>query len=535
MNLNKITAGRTMSITKHISFLVVDDKQPMRTVITNQLRAFGAEKIAQVANGREALILLKHKPFDVILSDWNMPVMDGLELLKAVRSDETLCHLPFVMITAEAERGRIAEAIVCGVSDFLVKPYNAKNLLSRVEKAMSWKPRKIPATLAMESSNPIETAPQEPVQPTILIVDDIPDNLQLLSDLFKDQYRVRIAQNGKKALDICTAEQAPDLVLLDIMMPDMDGFEVAKRMREHPGSEHIPVIFVTAMTGNDARLKGLKLGAVDFITKPVDPDVLIPRVRNFMRYVELHKQLQGDYDSMLENARLKEDVEHITRHDLKDPLSSVIGLVQALAEDSSMTREQIEQLRLTEETALEALNIINLSSELYKIETGRFKLNAQPIIIGDILRRIVEISRNTFNVKRLTISVTTDVISVDDEVPHCLGDAMLCYSLFQNLIKNACEAAPENGRVLVTLINGDPLNISIQNNGAVPAQIRECFFDKYVTHGKSNGNGIGTYSAKLLTEAQNGSISLEVSDEKNLTTITVRLPKPMETPTKAPS
>jgi CheY-like chemotaxis protein len=520
-----------MLITKHTSFLVVDDKQPMRTIISSQLRAFGAVKITQVANGREALILLKNQPFDVILSDWNMPVMDGLELLKAVRSDEMLCHLPFVMITAETERGHIAEAIVSGVSDFLVKPYNAKTLLRRVEKALSWKPRKIPAMPEIPSS--IEPEKKEPILPTILIVDDIPDNLQLLSDLFKDEYRVRVAHNGKKALDICTSENAPDLVLLDIMMPDMDGFEVAKRMREHPGSEHIPVIFVTAMTDNDTRLKGLELGAVDFVTKPIDPDVLIPRVRNFMRYVELHKQLQDDYDSMLENARLREDVEHITRHDLKNPLSGVIGLIQSLAEDGSMNRKQIDQLRLVEETALEALNIINLSSELYKIETGRFKLDAQPIIIGDVLRRIAEICRNTFNSKHITISVATDVTSVDEEIPHSLGDAMFCYSLFQNLIKNACEAAPENSRVVVMLIDSDPLKITIQNNGAVPAPIREHFFDKFVTHGKSSGTGLGTYSAKLLTEAQNGSISLDVSDEKNLSTVTVRLPRHREISTKA--
>ena len=520
-----------MLITKHTSFLVVDDQQPMRTVILSQLRAVGAEKIAQVSNGREALILLKNQPFDIILSDWNMPVMDGLELLKAVRSDDKLSHLPFIMITAETQRGAIAEAIVCGVSDFLVKPYNAKSLLSRVEKALSCKPRKT-FVMPYESSDPIAPAIKEPTQPTILIVDDMPDNLQLLSDMFTDAYRVRVAHNGKKALDICTSENAPDLVLLDIIMPDMDGFEVAKRMRDHPRSEHIPVIFVTAMTDNDTRLRGLELGAVDFVTKPVDPEVLIPRVRNFMRYVELHKQLQGDYDSMLDNARLKEDVEQMTRHDLKNPLSGVIGLMQSLAEDGSMNRKQIEQLRLAEETALEALNIINLSSELYKIETGRFKLNAKSIIIGDILRRVVEISRSVFHVKGITISVATDVTSVDEEVPHGLGDAMFCYSLFQNLIKNACEAAPENSKVFVTLINGNPLKITIQNNGAVPAEIRESFFDKYATHGKSNGTGIGTYSAKLLTEAQNGSISLDVSDGENLTTVMVKLPRYMGMSTK---
>ena len=114
---------------------------------------------------------------------------------------------------------------------------------------------------------------------------------------------------------------------------------------------------------------------------------------------------------------------------------------------------------------------------------------------------------------------------VGEEIPNALGDAMLCYSLFQNLIKNACEASPENGRVTVSLINGNPLRINIQNKGAVPDEIRKRFFDKFVTHGKQGGTGIGTYSAKVLVEAQNGTISLVVLDQENLTTITVALPR----------
>jgi len=295
-------------------------------------------------------------------------------------------------------------------------------------------------------------------------------------------------------------------------------------MREHPASVTIPVIFVTAMTGEDARLKGLELGAVDFVTKPVDPDLLKLRVRNFMRYVELHKQLQANYDGMLELANLREDVEQITRHDMKGPLASVIGLVQALGDNGSMNHKQIGQLRMVEETALQVLDMINLSSELFKIETGRFNLDAKPVNIGNILRRIVEISRKTFAEKHVIVAIDTDM-PVGEDVPIALGDSMFCYSLFQNLVKNACEAAPEKSRVEVTLIDETPLRIVIQNRGAVPAEIRERFFDKFVTLGKEGGTGLGTYSAKLLTEAQKGTISMDVSDQENQTTITVTLPR----------
>ena len=529
-------------INKQTVFLVVDDFEPMRVVTSNQLRSMGAKIIVMANDGAEALRMLKNRRVDIVLSDWNMPIMTGLELLKAVRADEKLSHLPFIMITAEAERDRVEEAIVNGVSDLLVKPYTADRFSSHVENAMTLRPRSgslaraVPAVnrKVLEDSNlparhatGVDVATQnksDVLRPTILVVDDTADNLLLLSQLFKDEYRVRIAHSGEKALGICQSNSPPDLVLLDIMMPGMDGFEVARRMREHPTSVAIPVIFVTAMTDENARLKGLELGAVDFINKPIDPNVLKPRVRNFMRYVELHKQLQANYDGMLELARLKENVEQMTRHDMKGSLAGVIGLVQVLADDDLMNHKQVAQLRMAEETALQVLNMINLSSEIFKIETGRFELDAKSVDIGFILHRIVEISRTAFVSKHLTVVIDTDM-PVGEEIPNALGDAMLCYSLFQNLIKNACEASPENGRVTVSLINGNPLRINIQNKGAVPDEIRKRFFDKFVTHGKQGGTGIGTYSAKVLVEAQNGTISLVVLDQENLTTITVALPR----------
>ncbi|TRZ57873.1 MAG: hybrid sensor histidine kinase/response regulator [Rhodocyclaceae bacterium] len=523
-------------------FLVVEDMETMRAVTAAQLRSLGAGSVLLTNNGAEALRVLQKQRVDIVLSDRNMPVMSGLELLKVIRSDERLSHLPFIMITAETERERVAEAVACGVSELLVKPYTADRLASRIEKALNSRPRSgspvlakaaagsgspklapvsVPAGTIKESADRVSP---EPAAPMILIVDDTPANLQLLSHLFEDEYRVRVATNGQKALNICQSNDPPDLVLLDVMMPGMDGFEVARRMREHPTSESIPVIFVTAMDQADARLKGLTLGAVDFITKPIEPDVLKPRVRNFLRYVELHKQLQADYDGILEAARLREDVEQVMRHDLKGPLAGVIGLAQSLADDAAMSRNHVQQLRLLEQTTLQLLNMINLSSELFKIETGRFNLDAKPAEICDILQRIVEMSATTYAEKHLIFSFVTDV-PAGREMPQVLGDAMFCYSLFQNLIKNACEAAPSGSRVSVTLNDDAPLRIAIQNKAAVPAEIRAGFFDKFVTHGKEGGTGLGTYSAKLLAEAQNGTIALHVSDQEDETMIIVTLPR----------
>ncbi|MHB1117366.1 ATP-binding response regulator [Sideroxydans sp.] len=519
----------TYRIDKRTIFLVVDDLEPMRKVTANQLRSLGAETILMASNGAEALRILQNKPVDIVLSDWSMPLMSGLDLLKAMRSDDKLAGLPFIMVTAEAERHRIEEAIGAGVSDLLVKPYTASCLASRVGKALTTQPRAVfaaPATFQPPAASPapVRDDLHEYVRTTILIVDDMPDNLQLLSNLFTDEYRVRIAHNGDKALSICLSMDPPDLVLLDIMMPGMDGFEVAKRMRNHPSSENIPVIFVSAMVDEEARLQGMELGAVDFVCKPVDPDTLIPRVRNFLHFVNLRKQLQADYDGMLESARLHEDVELMMRHDMRGPLASVIAMLHEMESDSSASSPQFSQLRRIEETTLQVLDMINLSSELFKIEKGRFHLDAQPVMIVPLLRRIVEIARTTYAEKHLTVEVDSDM-QVGIEVPQVLGDSLFCYSIFQNLLKNACEAAPDNSRVSVILQDETPLRILIQNKGLVPAEIRPRFFDKFVTHSKLNGTGIGTYSAKLLTEAQNGNVALDISEAKNLTTVSVSLPR----------
>jgi CheY-like chemotaxis protein len=544
------------------TFLVVDDFDSMRKVTINQLKQLGCVKMVEAANGAEALKILRRQTITMILSDWNMPVMSGLELLLHVRADPQLYAIPFLMITAEAERDRVMQAIQAGVSELLVKPYTSGRFCERMEKSMNAKSRhkgpinpaeamagtgvtvnvrNAPPTLtagtapsavppAPTSMASVATAAPAPKKkderPTILVVDDTPDNLHLLAGIFKDEYRVKIAHNGEKALTICHSDNPPDLILLDIMMPGMDGFEVAQKLRGHPSSEHIPVIFVTALTDEDSRLKGMELGAVDFVTKPIDPAALKVRVKNFMRYVELHNQLQADYDEMLAMERLKEDVETITRHDMKAPLAGVIGLLQALSEGNNLTADQKEMLQMAEETALQALDMINLSNELYKIETGRFVLKPAMVTVAQIVRRIAEIQRKAFAVKELTIAVATPH-GVGDDTLVAIGDSMLCYSLFQNLLKNACEAAPESTAITITIYpgsSGKPLRVTIDNKGAVPAQIRDTFFDKFATAGKQGGTGIGTYSAKLLAEAQGGTIAMESSDETNSTRITITLP-----------
>jgi putative two-component system response regulator len=117
---------------------------------------------------------------------------------------------------------------------------------------------------------------------TVLVVDDTPDNLSLMSGLLKDDYKVKVANGGEKALKIAQSDSPPDLILLDIMMPGMDGYEVCRHLKENPATRDIPVIFLTAKAEVEDEKKGLELGAVDYLTKPVSPPIVMARVRNHL-------------------------------------------------------------------------------------------------------------------------------------------------------------------------------------------------------------------------------------------------------------
>lgn len=521
--------------------LVVDDQESIRKITVNYLRQFGISHILEASNGAEAFRILGAHHVTLVLSDWNMPVMNGLELLLSVRRNEKLYALPFMMITAETERDLILQTVQAGVSDLLVKPFTYSSFAKRLTRLLNWQPRfnkPLDSIGAMVSSGSAMfgvahesvgiTTIMPPVEKpleraTILVVDDTPDNLQLLAGLFDDEYRVKLANNGEKALQICQSDTPPDLLLLDIMMPGMDGFDVAKALRSHPSSENIPIIFVTAMSDSAARTRGLELGAIDFVTKPVDPESLRLRIKNFIRYIDLRRQLQADYDCMLSTEQLKDDVERIIRHDIKSPLAGVLGLIQGVIESGAISGAVLEQLQMAEEASLRALDMINLSAELYKIETGRFVLDPKPVPLIKILKRVSAMAQKTFSVKGLVIEV--DMPSgIDDSRLESIGDEMFCYSLFENLIRNACEAAPDNSRIEIVVYAEKPRCVTIINKGVVPALIRERFFEKFVSAGKPDGSGLGTYSARLLVEAQSGSISMETSDDSGTTTVKVMLP-----------
>lgn len=140
-----------------------------------------------------------------------------------------------------------------------------------------------------------------PTKPIVLVVDDTPENIDVVNGLLKDKYQVKVALDGPKALGIASSLKPPDLILLDIMMPEMDGYEVCSKLKEDPATAEIPILFLTAKAEIEDMVKGFELGAVDYVTKPFNPEELLARVQTHLEHQYLFKQV-ADMKSRLEES-----------------------------------------------------------------------------------------------------------------------------------------------------------------------------------------------------------------------------------------
>jgi DNA-binding response OmpR family regulator len=378
--------------------------------------------------------------------------------------------------------------------------------------------------------------PMTESKPRILIVDDDRYNLNILVHMLKSTYRIIVAKNGKEALRKAISPHPPDLILLDIMMPGMDGYEVCQRLKAHPKTHAIPVIFITAMSEVGDEIKGFEVGAIDYLTKPVSPSIVKARVKNHLelkqarKVLEEQKQtLEEQNKALIEAARLREDVECITTHDLKTPLNTILGFSQVIMEEKHLPEKALAYLKRVEESGYKMLDMLNRSLNLLKMEQGTYQVQLTSVDLVQVVDKIAVETKKLIQSKNLTLDLFVNGHPPGAKGMFCVhGENLLCYSMLANLIKNALEASPEGERVLVTFETTDQATIRIHNQGAVPEHIQDKFFEKYVTSGKKRGTGLGTYSAKLMAETQHGGIAMTTS-ERDGTTVTIRLPKAANT------
>lgn len=258
--------------------LVVDDNPVNAEVAQAYLVRMGLS-VSIAENGEQAVAQFRMQPFDVILMDIQMPVMDGYEATRQIRAMNQ--DVPIIALTAASLVEDRERAIAAGMNAHLSKPFDAASLGKVLTEWLGAK-----GTLN-EPDEPDSEADAELRLPdddrkTLLIVDDVPANVKMLANYLKDEYIIQVAGRGEKALEIAHSAHPPDLILLDIMMPDMDGYAVCRELKNNPQTQQIPVIFVSALSETAEEEQGLSLGAVDYITKPFHLPIVRARIRNQM-------------------------------------------------------------------------------------------------------------------------------------------------------------------------------------------------------------------------------------------------------------
>jgi signal transduction histidine kinase len=232
-----------------------------------------------------------------------------------------------------------------------------------------------------------------------------------------------------------------------------------------------------------------------------------------------------DITARKQAERLQEEVQQMTRHDLKTPLNAIIGMPQILLDEENLTPQQKELLGYIQESGHRMLNMINQSLHLYHMEMGSYELSPQQIDLLQLLRRIQQDLQNILHQKALGFGIQVQGQAAEPQAQFfILAEEGLCYTMLGNLLQNAAEASPVRSWININLETAPGKTvIQIHNQGAVPEDIQGRFFEKMITKGKKQGTGLGTYSARLIARIHGGDIFLQSSQEQG-TLVSIHLP-----------
>ena len=347
----------------------------------------------------------------------------------------------------------------------------------------------------------------------ILVVDDSPDNLFLVQTILEEEgYEITLAENGRSALN--EIEQSPpDLVLLDVMMPGMDGYEVTRRVRDNAKLPFIPILLITAHD-HASVVEGLDTGADDFIRKPVQVDELLARVRSLLR-------LKHSVDERDQIARQREDFVSWLTHDLRTPIVAAERMLSlfrqgALGELSPGMQEAIATM---DRSNRNLLAMVNTLLEVYRYEAGRKTLSFSPIDLRKLLQEVIEELSPLAEEKNLTLKLDLGE-SADSHLRDCkiIGDRMEIHRVLTNLIGNAIKFT-DSGSVAVhasiasnTSDSDNPaVVIDVNDTGpGITLEDQKVLFERFRQgNHKRSGSGLGLHLSRRIVEAHQGAIEVK--------------------------
>ena len=363
-----------------------------------------------------------------------------------------------------------------------------------------------------------ELVPPPADAPLILVADDVPANVELLFDqLHVLGFRAIAACDGPSALATCF-EHAPDLCILDVSMPAGDlgvddrstGFEVCRRIKRDPRTARIPVIFVTALNDTTDRVKAIEAGGDDFLTKPHNRLVLGARVRSLLKLKAATDALEESLRKQKELEKVRDDLMKMIVHDLKSPLTSIIGAMEMLIDGDfgAMSAEQRGALGDAESRAEDLLGLIEDLLEVARLEETRLALHLSPLAPAALLTEVRYEWEMRFQQERATAVVEGAV-----DAPTIEADHALLKRVFSNLIQNALTHSARS--VTVTLgarsDNGGTLFTVSDDGVGIPTEYHDIIFRKFeqvkTPHiPRVRSSGLGLAFCKLVVEAHGGRI-----------------------------
>ena len=348
--------------------------------------------------------------------------------------------------------------------------------------------------------------------PLILIVDDIPRNLQVLGNILKNEgYETAVATSGKQAL--ATIEKAkPDLILLDIMMPEMDGYEVCRQIKSHTDYKDIAIIFLTGKSDSGEIVKGFNLGASDYITKPFQKSELMARVRTQLEIKAYRDTIEEQNEQLNRHNANKDRLFSIISHDLRSPFQGLLGLTQILHEElDTLERDEIiEYIGMIHQSSSKFYNLLENLLQWTIVERGQIDFNPEPIRILDVITEIIELYSAVSRHKDIRYEIEAD------NSLQLYSDLNALQTILRNLVSNAIKFSNPGGTVKIkATANGQFTELGIIDAGVgmEPGSAAKIFD---IDHMKSRpgtqnekGSGLGLLITKSLIERGGGSIRVE--------------------------
>ncbi len=369
-------------------------------------------------------------------------------------------------------------------------------------------------------------APVEESAPLLLVADDNPDMRAYLKRLLSGLYRVVVATDGAEALD--KAERLhPALILTDVMMPRMSGNDLLKAVRGHERLRSVPIIFLTAKAGSEARIESLEAGANDYVSKPFHEEELLARINNQLRMraqekeieartielERLNRQLEAVNATLREVNQRKSEFVSIVSHDLRSPMAAIQGYVDNMQEGlaGGLSEKQGYYLTRMKANIERVTRMINDLLNLTKIETGQIEIRLQSVSMGELIDHLLEGVEPTAHQKHLKLKAR-----YEPGLPAVQCDPDKVTQILTNLIQNAIKFTASDGevRVEVETSEGQFMRICVADTGCgIPSSELHRVFDKFYrgssAQSEVRGTGLGLAIAKHLVELQHGTIWVE--------------------------